>query len=241
MKALDLNFPVHLKRSARAKRTRIVVTAERIEVVAPQQVAEADIYQFVHAKRAWVSKTKSKLLQQQAELVSLAPPSYHHGAEVPLQGKAYPLIVKSTKLKRIKIRFEHQFIAHLPQHFKEEERSEHIRAALIRWMKNHAKLIAEDLVANYAAVYQLKPRSIRIKAQKSRWGSCGGQNDINLNWVLVLAPVQVFEYVVVHELCHIRHKHHGPEFWNLVAQLMPQYQQHRAWLKQHGSTLMMGL
>jgi predicted metal-dependent hydrolase len=82
---------------------------------------------------------------------------------------------------------------------------------------------------------------LRIKTQKSRWGSCGPNNDINLNWLLMLAPAAALEYVVVHELCHIKHKNHSAAFWQLVAEHLPNYQQQRHWLKQHGARVMQGL
>ena len=74
------------------------------------------------------------------------------------------------------------------------------------------------------------PRAIRIKAQKKLWGSCGKNCVINLNWRLGLFPKEVFEYVVVHEMCHLRHMNHSREFWKLVQKVMPGYEEQRKWL-----------
>jgi predicted metal-dependent hydrolase len=119
--------------------------------------------------------------------------------------------------------------------------NENIRSALINWTKKQAKMQVEQLVTQHAHKNRLFPRTINIKTQKSRWGSCGIHNDININWLLMLAPIEVLEYVVVHELCHIRVKNHSRQFWTLVAEHLPGYQQHRQWLKKHGSRLMLGL
>ena len=73
---------------------------------------------------------------------------------------------------------------------------------------------------------------------KSRWGSCGPRNDINLNWLLAFAPPAVLEYVVVHELCHIRHRDHSARFWALVAQHLPGWAHERQWLKRQGGELL---
>jgi len=108
-------------------------------------------------------------------------------------------------------------------------------------MKQQARQQAAWLIEKHTAKHHLIPRGLRIKTLKSRWGSCGPHNDINLNWLLMLAPPVIFEYVVIHELCHIKHKNHSKEFWHLVADHMPDYLQHRQWLKQHGSSLMQGL
>jgi predicted metal-dependent hydrolase len=72
----------------------------------------------------------------------------------------------------------------------------------------------------------------------TRWGSCGPKGDININWLLALAPESVLEYVVVHEICHLRERNHSAAFWALVAQHLPHYAKERAWVKAHGGALM---
>jgi predicted metal-dependent hydrolase len=81
------------------------------------------------------------------------------------------------------------------------------------------------------------PRAIRIKAQKRLWGSCSSRGVVNLNWRLILAPEAVFEYVVVHELCHLRIRNHQRAFWQLVGEILPDFATHRRWLRDHGHLL----
>ena len=119
--------------------------------------------------------------------------------------------------------------------------SEKIRLALLAWMRQAAATQAVKTMNHYAPLYQLSPRSMTIKTQKSRWGSCGIHDYINLNWLLILAPAEVFEYVVIHELCHIEQRNHSAAFWALVARHCPDYKQRRLWLKQNGASLMLGL
>jgi predicted metal-dependent hydrolase len=108
-------------------------------------------------------------------------------------------------------------------------------------MKQRSKQHVEQLVRQHADKKQLFPQAVRIKTQKSRWGSCGIRNDININWLLIMAPPEVLEYVVVHELCHIRVRNHSIHFWALVGEHLPDYKRHRYWLKKHGNSLMKGL
>jgi predicted metal-dependent hydrolase len=82
------------------------------------------------------------------------------------------------------------------------------------------------------------PRSVQLKQQKTRWGSCGISEKIYINWLLILAPPGVLEYVVAHELCHLFHRNHGKRFWAKVAQCYPGYEQHETWLGRHGQMLM---
>ena len=92
-------------------------------------------------------------------------------------------------------------------------------------------------VAFFEQVVGVHPRSIRIKGQKTRWGSCSARGLLNFNWRLILAPPPVLDYVVVHELCHLVHLNHSSSFWARVKAVLPAYPEARAWLTEHGATL----
>lgn len=92
--------------------------------------------------------------------------------------------------------------------------------------------------AYYAARMGVTYNRITIRDQKTRWGSCSGKGNLNFNWRLVLAPVPVLDYVVVHELAHRREMNHSSRFWDVVEEIMPDYQIHRRWLRDHGGSLM---
>lgn len=88
-------------------------------------------------------------------------------------------------------------------------------------------------VVFYAKLMQVHFNGIRIKEQKSRWGSCSSKGNLNFNWRLVLMPQEVLDYVVVHELCHLRHMNHSREFWAYVEEIMPDYRRWKKWLKEY--------
>lgn len=220
---------------------RIIVTPGNVEVVAPAKASTLRIEQFVQEKRQWILQTLANMEAKSHLYSGRAPSDYKQGVDIPFQGKPYQLAVRPSPLKRVKIEFSEAFIAHVPEPLFAGEHGDDIRQALIRWMKTTSKRHVEQLVNAHAGKKQLFPRSIKIKTQKSRWGSCGIHNDININWLLIMAPPEVLEYVVVHELCHIQVKNHSRHFWTLVAEHLPDYQQQRLWLKKHGSHLMMGL
>jgi predicted metal-dependent hydrolase len=233
-----------LRRSNRAKNTRIVVTADKIEVVAPPKVSERRIQAFVHAQKDWIEAALKRVAGRvQHAAPRLAPSEYLDGAQIPYQGRHLPLKVTASKTKTVRIELMNDavFWVKLPTGIADEQHSPLIQQALTRWMKNQAKQHIQRLVDMHAPRFALFPRSIRIKTQKSRWGSCGPNNDINMNWLLLLAPPAALEYVVVHELCHIKHKNHSPAFWQLVAEHLPDFKQRRLWLKQHGASVMQGL
>lgn len=232
-----------LRRSARAKQTRIVVRADKVEVVAPPHVSEASIQRFVQQQQNWIEQARKRVAAKAGSVQDLAPSHYVDGALVPYQGRQLPLTIKPGKAKTPKLQLleDSQFIAYLPANHDPDHSSERIRLLLENWMKQQAKILALQIIQQHAPRFDLQPRALRIKTQKSRWGSCGPKNDINLNWLLMLAPPEILEYVVVHELCHIRYKNHSAAFWGLVAAHLPDYLQRRRWLKQHGASVMRGL
>ncbi|MBQ3270680.1 MAG: M48 family metallopeptidase [Clostridia bacterium] len=83
----------------------------------------------------------------------------------------------------------------------------------------------------------VSPGRVAIRDQKSRWGSCSRKGNLNFNWKLVMAPPQALDYVVIHELCHLREFNHSPRFWALVSAQMPEYEVWKKWLKGHGEDL----
>lgn len=212
-----------------------------MQVVAPPGIPERTLHRFVEQKQRWVVATLLRLDARVKHVKRLVPEVYADGVDVPYQGRACRLAFWPSRLKRVKIEHADHFIIHVPETMDVYDHSDAVREALTRWLKNDAKVKAGDYADKHARKCSLTPRSISIRAQKSRWGSCGVHNDISLNWLLILAPPEVFEYVVVHELCHIRERNHSSRFWQLVAEHLPDYQQRRNWLKEHGAGLMMGL
>lgn len=101
---------------------------------------------------------------------------------------------------------------------------------------------AADIFARKAAYYAARMgvtfNKITIRDQKTRWGSCSSRGNLNFNWRLVLAPVPVLDYVVIHELAHRREMNHSSRFWDIVGEMMPDYQIYKRWLRDHGGSLM---
>lgn len=109
------------------------------------------------------------------------------------------------------------------------------------WYKAQALEFAQRRVDYWQDMMAITPKakSIKVRYFSSRWGSCSSKAELKFNWLLAMAPEFVFDYVVVHEVCHLRHMHHGREFWQMVANYCPDYQQARQWLRDHGYSLVM--
>ena len=107
-------------------------------------------------------------------------------------------------------------------------------AALAR----QARQIIPARVEHFAAQIGVTYGRITLRCQKTRWGSCSTAGNLNFNVLLMLAPPEVLDYVVIHELCHRFEMNHSARFWDLVSRCDPDQRLHRAWLKEHGSTLL---
>jgi predicted metal-dependent hydrolase len=239
MTATPLPFAYQIRRSIRASRARIVVRPGQVEIVAPYEIPEGRLHKFVHAKQHWVVQALRKMSVAKPQCNEFVPNEFINGALLAYQGNAYPITMKPSKLKRIKIEFNGTYTIHLPEAINPQIHQDLVKAALIKWLRKTILIQVEQFVLKHAARNQLYPKSITIKTQKSRWGSCGINNDININWLLMMAPADVLEYVVVHELCHIRVKNHSSQFWALVAEHLQDYKNRRKWLKQQGRNLML--
>ncbi|MCT8336840.1 M48 family metallopeptidase [Methanoculleus sp. Afa-1] len=109
-----------------------------------------------------------------------------------------------------------------------------VRHALCAWYKEHALQKAREAVRVYAQRLRLDPPKITIRRQLKRWGSCTKDGVLNINFLIIMAPMSQVEYVVAHELCHLRHKDHSAEFWDLLRLLMPDYEIRKERLRKEG-------
>ena len=207
----------------RSKRRSLAIEIKpsgEVLVRAPNALPQADIDAFIEQKSAWIEDKQSK-----AQQYLKANPSYQDGELMLYLGETYP--IKYTAGDQAQVVFDGQrFTVSGDASF-----------AFKQFYKQQFEKVALPRLDYYAQKYQLPYRQVRLKAQKTRWGSCGANNDINLNYLLAMAPISVIDYVLIHELCHTRIKNHSKDFWQLVASIAPDYQQAQTWLKQHGYQL----
>ena len=189
-------------------------------VRAPNRLSVNKIEQFIDEKSNWIKKKS-----QSSQSNILKKPSYIEGEKFLYLGNEYSLNVDTTHAKGL--RFDGQMFS-LSTGGKQE---------FLAWYKKSFKKIALPRLEYYAKKYHLNYNQVRLKTQKTLWGSCSNTNNINLNYLLIMAPMSVIDYVIVHELCHTIHKNHSKDFWHLVEQIFPNYKADKSWLKKNGHKL----
>jgi len=223
-----------LRRSATAAERRITVTPGHVEVMALTTDNEGDIAGFLDRKRQWLFNTMRDMERIAANRHVV--PRFMTGSKIPYRGRKMPLTVRRTDAEHIATTYRSGFIVDLP-HWAGQDADQLVASELKHWLKQRIRRDVNQITADYSKRFGLVPRSIRVADLTGGWGSCGLEGNIVINWHLVFAPRKVLEYVVVHELAHLRHRSHGPDFWALLGLLMPESPTARSWLEQNEITL----
>ena len=224
-----------LRVSSRARRLRLTVGPDGVEVVLPPRVKKREVDRFIESHRGWIDEKVEqyrKVLGQHP-----GPERLGDGARILFRGEPTPLRITLGERVHPKVVEGDGFTLELPKRLPTDERELAVERTLIRHLKRQAKIDAGLAIDRFGPPNGLSPSGLRIKDQRRIWGSCTYAGVINLCWRLVLGPVEVFDYVVVHELCHLRHRHHQPPFWRAVGEVMPDFERHRDWLKRNGHLL----
>lgn len=225
-------IPYTIQYSNRRKTIAIEISPDQtVRVLAPQRVTKTYIRDLVGRKSDWIKK-KLGAFEKIEEFT--APRQYVTGETVLYLGQPYRLFIHN-RADRPSVRITgSQLDVALPVFLLAEDYPEAARAALLDWYKAHAIAKIEGFVVKYAGVLGIPVPPFRVKLVKRRWGSCSAKNHLNFNLNLIAAPEPLIEYVVVHELCHFRHKNHSARFWAHVGTLMPDYRERRQMLKKEG-------
>ncbi len=228
-------IPYDLRRSATIRERRITVTPGGVEVVAPLNDQDDDLAAFLDRKRQWVFDSFREL----KELAASRPvvPRFMTGSKVPFRGRMSRLTVRRTDGPHIEITHRNGFLVDLPSWVTKEGAEGIVATEIKLWLKRRVRRDVSEIATAYSKRFGLKARAIRVADMKSGWGSCGQNGSVLINWHLIFAPKKVLEYVVVHELAHLKIRSHGPDFWAYLETLLPDFERPKGWLNQHQGSL----
>lgn len=223
--------PYRIRRSDRARRARIQVSADGVEVVVPRRLPLREVEPFVEEKRAWIERTLRRMREAEAEH---APPLLEDGGEVPHLGHRLTLRV------RVEPRRTRAHVARRGDvlHVKVAATGpDALRDALERWYRREARDEVAPRLDAATARAGTRYTSLQIRGQRTRWASCSTTGAMSFNWRLLLAPEEILDYVIEHEVAHLEIHDHSPSFWSLLKSRVPDYKRHEAWLRRHGQSL----
>jgi predicted metal-dependent hydrolase len=227
----NTSIPYSVREGPRTKRRHIVVTTNLVEVVVPagQQDTASE---FINSRKQWVFEKWTEVNEAASRQESIGTGRLVSGAKVLFRGRRLRLTVIDTD-GPARLEYRSAFTLYRPTGTSPEE----LQNLLNNWLRLRVKEDVAVYVRRYTTKLFVAPAGIRIIDLKHIWGSCGEGGVIHLNWRLVHAPKPVLEYAVVHELCHLIHRNHSPEFWGLVEELLPGYQERKGWLEKNEGLL----
>lgn len=209
----------------RSKRKTLAISIDafgKLTVRAPIACSKERIFAFLQEKEDWILRKKGERIGAGIEL----PNEDLNGYELLLLGK--PCKITVTKTDKVGYDSAQNRIL-LPE--------KNTKARLMRWLKENAGRILSSLTAQTAKEMGITYTSVSIGSARGRWGSCSGKDEIRYSFRLLYAPKEIIEYVVVHELAHVRHKNHSKRFWQEVERFIPDWKARRKWLKAHGALM----
>lgn len=203
---------------------------DKIRVLAPAGLTKGIITNEVKKKAEWICK---KLEEYQGLHYDKVKKSYVDGEAFLYLGEPYYLniIDADNKIPRV-TRIDN--ILYVYASSREEEK---LKKAIEKWYRQEMFKILGERIQLYQQYYKVMPSGIVVKEQKQRWGSCTSKRKLLFNWKLIMAPIKVIDYVIVHEMCHMVHMNHSKDFWKLVDDIIPDYKERKKWLKLNGILL----
>lgn len=219
----DIKYKLEIIRSQnRHKTITLKIENERLIVLAPQGLTNKQINEVLVKKADWIAKQLAKTASYKDNLSH----TIAYGQQVFYQG----ILLTLSENKASQKIFVSGAKLYVPASSLNKE-------ALYAWYRSQAELKILSRVHTLCEAYQFSIANLRLKDQKKRWGSCSSLKNINLSWRLILLPPWVRDYIIIHELCHLKQPNHSPEFWSLVEKYCPNYQLAKKYLKENEAAL----
>jgi predicted metal-dependent hydrolase len=221
-------IPYRIRRSERARRARILIGGDGVEVVVPRRFPLREVEPFVEEKRAWIERTLRRLERSHGEF---PPPRLEDGGQVPYLGERLALRVRAERgrTRPHVVRRDGELRVALGRGA--------LRDALEGWYRRRAREEIGPRLDAAVARAGARYRSLSIRGQRTRWASCSTTGAMSFNYNLLLAPREILDYVIEHEVAHLQVPDHSERFWRLLASRCADWRERERWLREHGQTL----
>lgn len=230
----DTRFAYRIVRSRRRHKT-VEITIDgpgEVAVAAPAEMPAENIEATLRRRAAWILRHLNDPGAQPA------PRRFVSGESLPYMGRSVRLEIHPFDGKRVGIRFHHwQFDVDVPRCLAGDARHTEVRAAFESWYRERAAQKLPSRVDRIAQLLGVTPTAVLIRNQQRRWASCASDGTLRFNWRALMVAPALLDYVVAHELAHLRVRNHNAEYWALVAQAVPDYRLRRQRLRETGFIL----
>ena len=226
---MDHPLSYQLIRSKKRRKTISLHIKEdgKVVVYAPYSTLKCEIEKFINEKESWIVEK----LSEKKRSIKGAEKAFLPGEKFLYLGELFPLEIQDNNSKGYPLKLSFgKFIL-------DKDHIEKARDLFIQWYKREAKERIGERVKYYSNRLQLFPKGVKITSAKYRWGSCSRDNRLSFSWRIIMVPLSVIDYVLIHELVHIKEKNHSRSFWSYVESIIPDYKGHRLWLKENGHAL----
>ena len=219
-----------LKQSYRIRGIRLEIRHDTgLTVVVPRNFKQGQVQDILQKKASWILRHLPDLKPVQMPLFSK---EVDHGEKISYMGKNVELVIVSNGSKSSSAELkDHRICIYL------NGRQGSVARVLEHWYRSQAEMVFTQKADFHKENMGLGYHSIHIRGQKTRWGSCSPSGNLSLNWKLLLAPEPVIDYVIIHELAHLKHMNHSQKFWDFVSRYCPDWKKHRKWLIMHEQEL----
>ncbi len=216
------------------KRITLKINSEgNVKIVIPMRVSKESAEKIIEDKKEWILDKLQKINEKKDIIKEKELKS---GEELFFMGKKYILkITESDKKECVNIKNDEEIEIYIKNENSGDENK--IKKIIMEWYMEELKILLKEKVEKYSKLINKYPKSVTIKKLKSSWGICSFYGDISINWRIIMAPEEVIDYLIVHELCHLVHHNHSKKYWELVESIIENHKEKRKWLKENGLIL----
>lgn len=222
----EVTIPYEIVRSKRRSLAIIIKPGGKMIVRVPLRISDREVNSFLLSKREWIVRMYEKQCKTTMRGIKI-----QDGATIPLLGNPYLLTTissKDTRRPTAELKKDNLVITFC------DNNKYSLIDIIEQWYKGMARTIITERVKIYASQMNVSYGKIAIRNQLTRWGSCSAKGNLNFNWHLVMMPVEVLDYVVIHELAHRLEMNHSKRFWTIVENFCIDYKKRKEWLRVHG-------
>jgi len=218
-----------IKKSKRRKTSEIHVDKKSVEIIVPETKSLSEIKKMVEGKRNWILQRQSQLRQEKPG------PTYQNNTTVPYLGKNYKLVIKLAQKSDGVSKKNSRFVISLRSKRPSKKKTKLLYES---WILENSQSILHKAMVRYSRKVGVKPKKIQMKKLRSKWGSLSNDNTININLHLLKADQKIVDYIILHEICHLKIKQHSHHFWSFIEQFDPTYRDKVEWLNNNGKSIL---